>query len=116
MKKINKLWLGIAILVILSPMGLIIPEFFKAGSAWGEWGITDLKEMLGYIPKGLEKLADLWKAPIPDYALSNSASKGLHSLSFSYLISGIIGVLSVVVVIYLLSRFMVKNEQKKEKK
>jgi hypothetical protein len=116
MKKINKLWLGIAILVTLSPLGLIIPEFFKAGSAWGEWGITDLKEMLGYIPKGLEKLSNLWRAPIPDYTFKGWEDKGLHFLSLSYIVSGVIGVSAVLIAVYLLAKFMIRNDKLQEKK
>lgn len=34
----GKLWIGIGALIVLSPLGLILPDQFKAGSAWGEWG------------------------------------------------------------------------------
>ena len=68
MKTIRKLWLFIAVLIILTPIGLIIPEHFKAGSAWGEWGAEEIQKFIGYVPNGLEKLSSLWNAPIPDYA------------------------------------------------
>ena len=38
MKIITKLWIGMIVLICLSPLGLLIPEHFKAGAAWGEWG------------------------------------------------------------------------------
>ncbi len=38
MKITTKFLIGIAVLIVLSPLGLILPEHFKAGSAWGEWG------------------------------------------------------------------------------
>jgi len=56
MKLINKLWVGMGILVLISPLGLLLPERFKAGDAWGEWGTDGIKELVGYIPQGLEKL------------------------------------------------------------
>lgn len=41
MKTITKLWLLIIVLVILTPLGLILPAYFKSGPAWGEWGVVD---------------------------------------------------------------------------
>ena len=38
MRTTSKLWLGVIILAFLSPLGLLLPEYFKAGDAWGEWG------------------------------------------------------------------------------
>ena len=77
MKLIIKCWIGIAVLIILSPLGLILPEHFKAGSAWGEWGIDGMQKLVGYVPGGLEKLSSLWNAPVPDYALKGWEEKGL---------------------------------------
>ncbi|MDP2913389.1 MAG: cobalamin biosynthesis protein [Candidatus Omnitrophota bacterium] len=73
MKITSKLWIGIAILTVLSPIGLMLPEHFRAGSAWGEWGVEEMERLAGYIPQGLEKLAGLWIAPIPDYAFKGCA-------------------------------------------
>ncbi len=44
MKIVTKLWIGLAVLIVLSPLGLILPERFKAGDAWGEWGTDGVKE------------------------------------------------------------------------
>lgn len=41
MKTISKLWILIAILVILTPTGIILPAYFKSGPAWGEWIAMD---------------------------------------------------------------------------
>ena len=61
MKITTKLWIGVGALIILSPLGLIIPDHFKAGSAWGEWGADKIQKLVGYVPKGLGKLSSLWK-------------------------------------------------------
>ena len=66
-KSQKKLWIGLLILSLLTPLGIILPEKFKAGGAWGEWGPEELEKLIGYVPKGLKRLADLWKAPVPDY-------------------------------------------------
>ena len=111
MKIAPKLCIGIGILVCLSPLGLWLPERFKAGEAWGEWGTDSVKELTGYIPRGLEKLSSLWKAPMPDYAFKGSKGKGLVSLSFDYVISAIIGVSVIICAVLLISRFLRKKEE-----
>ena len=37
MKTTTKLWIGLGVLAIASPLGLYLPDTFKAGEAWGEW-------------------------------------------------------------------------------
>ena len=110
MNTINKLWLGLAVLILLSPLGLLSPEHFLAGSAWGEWGVEEIRKLVGYIPKGLEKLSGIWRAPMPDYAFKGWEEKGLPSLSFAYIISAILGIAVVAAVIILLGRVLIKKE------
>jgi len=92
MKITTKLWIGLGVLIVLSPLGLLLPEHFKAGAAWGEWGVDEIKELAGYVPKGLEKLSRLWNAPIPDYAFKGWGGKGLSHLSIAYLVSAVVGI------------------------
>jgi len=101
MKTISKLWLLIAILAVLTPLGIILPELFKAGGAWGEWSAEEMRGLVGYIPKGLERLSSLWNAPIPDYA-SNS--------KISYIVSAVLGVTLVAILLFLVGKFLGKKE------
>jgi len=110
MKTITKLWMLIIILIILAPLGLILPEYFKAGSAWGEWGIDEIRQLAGYVPMGLEKLASLWNAPMPDYAFKNWEKKPLPAMGIAYIISAAAGVLIVVVVILIIGKLLAKKE------
>lgn len=110
MKTTTKLWIGLAILIILSPLGLLLPEHFKAGAAWGEWGIEEIKDLVGYIPKGLEKLSGLWTAPMPDYAFKGWEEKGLSGLSFAYIISAVIGIGSTVIAVLLIGKFLARRD------
>jgi len=110
MKIITKFWLGLAILIILSPLGLILPEHFKAGSAWGEWGVDEMKKLVGYVPKGLEKLSSLWNAPMPDYSFKGWEEKGLPHLSFAYIISAIVGIGLIILVVIAIGRLLTKKE------
>ena len=109
MKLTTKLWIGIAGLIILSPLGLILPEHFKAGSAWGEWGFEEMQQLVGYIPKGLGKLSSLWNAPMPDYAFKGWEEKGLPHLSFAYILSAIVGILIIATAVLIIGRWLTKK-------
>ena len=104
----KKLWIGLLIMALLTPLGVLLPETFKAEEAWGEWGIEKLDKLLGYVPEGLRKLADLWKAPIPDY---NFGGEGVSTTlqTISYVASGLLGIGICVFVVYVISRFIAKH-------
>ena len=110
MKTTTKFWIGLAILIILSPIGLILPEHFKAGSAWGEWGADEMQKLVGYIPQGLEKLSEIWKAPMPDYAFKGWEEKGLSHLSFAYIISAIVGIGIIAIVVLAIGKMLAKKD------
>jgi hypothetical protein len=46
-KTINKLWIALGAMVVLSPLGLFLPDHFKAGAAWGEWGGDEMEKLVG---------------------------------------------------------------------
>jgi hypothetical protein len=107
-KSQKKLWAGLLVLALLTPLGMILPEKFRAGGAWGEWGPEELQKLIGYVPEGLKRLAGLWKAPAPDYHFGGEGTSMTVQV-LSYLASGLIGILAVGLVIYCISRFVVKN-------
>lgn len=109
MKIITKFWIGLVVLIILSPLGLILPAHFKAGGAWGEWGTDEMKKLVGYVPEGLEKLSDLWKAPVPDYAFKGWEEKGLSHLSFAYIISAALGICIIILVVTVIGKILSKK-------
>lgn len=111
MKVAAKLWIGLAILIALSPLGIILPEHFKAGGAWGEWGLDEIKVLTGYIPKGLEKLASIWEAPIPDYAFKGWEKRGPGGLSIAYIFSAIIGIALTVFLVTLIGRILMRRDK-----
>jgi len=111
MKLNTKLWIGMTVLIVLSPLGLIIPEHFKAGSAWGEWGAEEMQKLVGYIPQGLEKLSNLWKPPMPDYAFKGWEEKGLSHLSLAYIVSAVIGILLIIILIMIIGKILVRKDQ-----
>lgn len=109
-KSQKKLWTGLCILALLTPLGVILHEKFKAGGAWGEWGPEELEKLIGYMPERLKKLADLWKAPIPDYNFGGEGASMTVQV-ISYIASGVIGILAVGFAIYVISRLISKNEK-----
>ena len=109
MKIIAKLWVGASILIVLSPLGLILPERFKTGSAWGEWGVAEVQKLVGYVPNGLTKLSTIWNAPMPDYAFKGWEEKGLSRLSFAYIISAVVGIALVSVLAWLIGKTLTKK-------
>ena len=110
MKITTKFLIGIAVLVILSPLGLILPAHFKAGGAWGEWGADEMQKLVGYVPKGLAKLSSLWSAPMPDYVFKGWEEKGLSHLSLAYIISAILGIGIIVLVMIGIGRLLSKKD------
>lgn len=111
MKTSKKLWIGILALILLSPLGLIIPARFGAGSAWGEWSGEEIKKLVGYVPSGMSKLADRWKAPMPDYAFKGQENAPLHTLSVSYIISAVVGVAVVVGIVIVIGKALSRRDE-----
>jgi hypothetical protein len=107
----NKLWIGLGILAILSPLGLFLPDAFRAGSAWGEWSPDEVKDIIGYIPIGLENLSNVWHSVLPDYAFKGWEEKGLGQLSLAYIISAVIGIALCVGAAWLLGKLLARKEK-----
>ncbi len=104
----KKLWIGLLIMALLTPLGVLLPDKFRAEEAWGEWGIDKLEKLVGYVPEGLKKLADLWKAPIPDYNFGGEgASTTLQAVS--YIVSGFLGIGVCALIVFVISRFIARH-------
>jgi hypothetical protein len=105
----KKLWIGIGILALLSPMGLILPALFGAGGAWGEWGLGTIEKIVGFVPEGMKRLADPGRAPLSGYTVPGQ-SKGLVNESFGYLVSAIIGIALATAIMYLIVKLLVRKK------
>jgi len=104
----KKLWGGLLIMALISPLGILLPEIFNSGDAWGEWGMVTLEKLLGYVPEGLKKYVELWEAPVQDYNFGGE-NTSIAVQVISYIASGIIGILLVALVIYMISKQVIKN-------
>lgn len=84
-------YLLLALLIVLSPLGLL-----AEGTAWGEWGADEIAATqataggpeLGYAPTGMTD-GFVWNAPVPDYSLADAAP-GLPEWVV-YVLSAIVG-------------------------
>ncbi|AAM07372.1 TPA: cobalt transporter CbiM [Methanosarcina acetivorans] len=97
-KLLRNLTVGLILLIILTPLGLLV-----AGTAYGEWAPEELKARIGFVPPGLEKLSGIWNAPFLDYSLSS-----LHP-AIGYVIAAIVGVLLCMGILYFIGRRIVKD-------
>jgi cobalt/nickel transport system permease protein len=100
--KWRALWVGLAALIVITPIGLLAP-----GTAWGEWGADELTSLgLSFIPKGLQQLSGFWSAPMPDYDVP-----ALGNATASYILSAVVGVLIVVGVVWLFSMLVTSSKK-----
>ena len=104
----RRLWIGLLIMALVTPLGILLPEKFKAEGAWGEWGTDELEKLLGYVPKELAKLAGLWKAPIPDYNLGGEEASMTVQV-ISYIASALLGLGACALVVFAVSRFVSRH-------
>ncbi|HEY3298075.1 MAG TPA: cobalt transporter CbiM [Armatimonadota bacterium] len=104
-----RIFLFIAVLVVLSPLGLILPAKLGAGTAWGEWSKDEVKHLVGYVPSGMSKLSEVWKSPLPDYAMNGQENASLKTQSTSYVLSAILGVAVVLVIAAAAGRALARN-------
>lgn len=106
MRQYRNWWIALLVLAVLTPVGLYLPHILKAGSAWGEWGIGDVKQMIGYAPAGMEKESGRWKAPLPEYAFPGEGKAPLSRQSLPYILSAIVGIAACGAGGYLLARWL----------
>jgi cobalt/nickel transport system permease protein len=105
-KKEGKLWLAwgvLGLVALATPIGLL-----ASGTAWGEWGVNELKTMgLSAIPQGLQKLAGWWPAPMPDYGLPRMAAV------IGYILSAFVGIILIGTLTWLLGRWLSRKNKEK---
>jgi len=79
------IYIVLVLLIILCPLGLL-----ATGTAWGEWGVHEIRNMLGFVPGGMLK-GFSFNAVMPDYNIPAIASK-----TVAYVVSAITGVVIIM--------------------
>ncbi len=103
-KLVRNLLIGLAALIVLTPIGLI-----ASGVPFGEWSLEELRQEAGYIPSGISTGAgDFWNTPLSDYGVP-----GL-SAPVGYVISAIVGVALCGGLLYLAMLWAKKKERAEE--
>jgi cobalt/nickel transport system permease protein len=102
-RTVGPLWLGLALLMLLTPLGIL-----AAGTAWGEWTARDFtskqarqqmtvasKDTAPPLdpPRGLQRLATIWTAPFPQ-----SAPSFVRHPSVGYALSAMFGAGAIILV------------------
>lgn len=99
----KKLRWGVGILVLFAPLGLL-----AQGTAFGEWGLDEMKDKLGFIPKGMARMAGHWNAPMQDYSI-HGFDKNLLQSSVGYIISAVAALLIIIIITYLFRKAQKNN-------
>ena len=106
-RRLRWLWIGLAVLIIASPLGLLAP-----GTAWGEWGTKQLTERgLASIPAGLKQLSGLWGAPMAGYKLA-----ALGNARLGYLLSAVLGIALIALILWLFSMLLTSGSGSQNRK
>ena len=102
-KKEGKIWLlwgALGLVALATPIGLL-----ASGTAWGEWGVDELKDLgLGFIPSGVDRFAEWWPAPLPDYGIPRVGAV------VGYVLCAFIGIALVAALILLLGRVLIRKD------
>jgi cobalt/nickel transport system permease protein len=99
--KWRPLWITLAVMLVIVPIGLLAP-----GTAWGEWGTEQLSQLgLSFIPQGMAKLSGLWSAPLPDYD-----SPAMKNANLAYILSGIVGTIVIGLTVWLFTMLVTRRK------
>jgi cobalt/nickel transport protein len=105
----KKILIVLLVLCLMTPVGILLPAYFNAGDAWGEWSAQTMKEMIGYVPAGLAKYSDEYIAPMSDYTVNKEDTSVVHQSGY-YIVSGILGATLTYVALLLISGLIIRHE------
>lgn len=97
--KLWLLWGALALVAFATPLGLL-----ASGTAWGEWGSGELKDLgLSFIPSGLKTFEGWWPAPMPDYGWSRMGA------TVGYILSAFVGIALVAFLAWVLGQKLIRK-------
>jgi len=66
--------------------------------------------MAGSVPAGMKRLAEAWKAPLPDYAVPGQG-RGMLGESLGYILTGVIGIAFTAGAMYILTKLLMRRNR-----
>lgn len=94
---VRSLVVGLGILSILTPVGLLAP-----GTADFEWGSEELHVLLGYVPAGLAEMERVWiQSPLPGYQMPGGGESLLVQAP-AYVLSAVVGISLIFAAVFTL--------------
>jgi len=100
------LWAAFALLVMLTPIGVLAP-----GTAWGEWSARELRRTFGFVPAGLDRMGNVWRAAVPHYAPAF-----IKNPLVGYLVAAILGSVLVVGITWGIAKLLAHRDRTPESK
>ncbi|ADQ46640.1 hypothetical protein Calkro_1794 [Caldicellulosiruptor kronotskyensis 2002] len=88
-------------LAILTPLGLLTQN-----PAFGEWTEEEIKKMLGFVPEGLKRYAEVYKFDLFD----GYSVKFIHNQYIGYILSALIGIAVIFAIFLLLKHLMTERK------
>jgi cobalt/nickel transport system permease protein len=104
-RTIRKLWYAMIAIIIFAPLGLL-----ASGTAYGEWSGEDIKAKLGFIPKGMAKFADRWKALMPDYSIPGFDNTFFKS-ALGYISCAVVALIIILGITFVISKLQKRNSK-----
>jgi cobalt/nickel transport protein len=111
MKTTTKCWVALGVLALLSPLGILLPNLFHSGSAWGEWNAGEIKQTVGYVPQGVAHAEESQKAPMNDYTFKGWSEKSPAHRGLAYACSALVGVTVIGLLTWLLGNFLSRKDK-----
>ena len=93
----KKYWHVLIALIVFVPLGLL-----TKGNAYGEWSGNELKSKIGFIPEGMTRLSDKWKALLPHYSIPGWDSNFINS-SLGYIFCAIVALVIILTITSVIS-------------
>ena len=104
-KLLRNLLIVFVVLIVLVPIGLL-----ASGTAYGEWSIDELQQLIGYVPSGYASLSGLYHAPLDGYGLP-SLSDTFAAQSVGYYLSAIVGAVLGGAALFLIGKAVTKDKE-----
>lgn len=108
----RKVTVFLAAFALAVPLGIFLPMMFQAGDPWGEWSPEETARVAqqASVPAGMDKYADKYSAPVPDYQFLEAQS--VTGETMQYVGSALLGLLLVVALCFPLHHLQQRRLQK----